>query len=151
MAALLGLGMVSGCMFFKLEEAKPLEKGDYICVWQDEFNYTGVPDTTKWKYETGANGWGNNEIQNYVTNYSGTSEAAATAWVKDGVLHIKAYKDGNQWKSARMNSTQSWTYGIIEARLKVTDKKGAWPAFWMMPKESTYGNKGWPDNGEIDI
>jgi hypothetical protein len=22
-------------------------------VWQDEFNYTGLPDSTKWNYETG--------------------------------------------------------------------------------------------------
>ena len=153
MVALLGLGMVSGCMFFKLEEVKPLEKDGYTCVWQDEFKYTGVPDMTKWKYQTGngTNGWGNNELQDYVDNPNGTSEASATAWVDGDVLHIKAYKDGGQWKSARMNSKESWTYGIIEARLKVTDKKGAWPAFWMMPKESTYGNKGWPDNGEIDI
>lgn len=160
MAALLGLGMVSGCMFFKLEEAKPLEKGDYICVWQDEFDYTGVPNTSKWKYQKGANGWGNNELQNYVDNPNGTSEADATAWVKDGALHIRAYKDGSEWKSARMNSVESWngneTGVIVEARLKVTDKKGAWPAFWMMPvgRDSWYsdGHYGeWPASGEIDI
>ncbi|MCH5295476.1 MAG: leucine-rich repeat protein [Treponema sp.] len=123
----------------------------YTLVWQDEFDYTGVPDTSKWKYQVGAGGWGNNELQNYVANPDGTSEAVATAWVDGEALHIKAYNDGKEWKSARMNSRESWTYGIIEARLKVTDKRGTWPAFWMMPKEGTYGNKGWPDNGEIDI
>ena len=123
----------------------------YTLVWQDEFDYTGVPDPSKWKYQTGAGGWGNNELQNYVANPDGTSEAVATAWVDGEALHIKAYNDGKEWKSARMNSRESWTYGIIEARLKVTDKRGTWPAFWMMPKEGTYGNKGWPDNGEIDI
>lgn len=121
----------------------------YTLVWQDEFDYTGVPDPSKWKYQVGASGWGNNELQNYVANPDGTSEAAATAWVDGEALHIKAYNDGKEWKSARMNSTQSWTYGIIEARLKVTDKKGAWPAFWMMPTDSKYGT--WPASGEIDI
>ena len=157
----MGLGMVSGCMFFKLEEGRPLEKDGYTCVWQDEFDYTGVPRSSKWTYQEGASGWGNNEIQNYVANPNGTSEASATAWVDGEVLHIKAYKDGGQWKSARMNSLGSWngneTGVIVEARLKVTDKKGAWPAFWMMPvgKDSFNGKYGyygeWPASGEIDI
>ena len=114
-------------------------------VWNDEFNYTGVPNTSKWKYQTGAGGWGNNELQNYLDN---TTEAK-TAVVEDNVLKIKAYKSGSKWYSARLNTKESWKYGYIEARLKVTDRKGAWPAFWMMPQKSVYG--GWPNSGEIDI
>ena len=114
-------------------------------VWQDEFDYSGVPDKTKWKYQTGAGGWGNNELQNYLDN---TSEAK-TAVVEDNVLKIKAYKSDSKWYSARLNTKKSWKYGYIEARLKVTDRKGAWPAFWMMPQNSVYGT--WPDSGEIDI
>ena len=45
-------------------------------VWNDEFNYTGVPNTSKWKYQTGAGGWGNNELQNYLDN---TTEAKTAA------------------------------------------------------------------------
>lgn len=122
-----------------------LKKDGLTCVWQDEFDYTGVPDTSKWKYQTGKSGWGNNEQQNYIDN---TTEAK-TAIVKDGVLTIKAYKEGNEWKSARLNSKQSWKYGYIEARMKITDRLGAWPAFWMMPQDSVYGT--WPKSGEIDI
>ncbi len=48
-----------------------------------------------------------------------------------------------------MNSKQSWNYGYIEARMKITDRAGAWPAFWMMPQDSDYGR--WPASGEIDI
>lgn len=114
-------------------------------VWSDEFDYSGVPDTSKWKYQTGKSGWGNNELQNYISNET----EAKTAVVENGVLKIKAYKEGGEWKSARMNSKQSWTYGFIEASMKITDKKGAWPAFWMMPQESVYGS--WPKSGEIDI
>ena len=116
-------------------------------VWNDEFDYSGVPDTSKWKYQTGKSGWGNNELQNYIDNYE-VSEGN-TAVVENGVLKIKAYKEDGEWKSARMNSIQSWTYGYIEARMKITDKIGAWPAFWMMPQKSVYG--GWPNSGEIDI
>ena len=32
-------------------------------VWSDEFNYNGLPDSTKWNYDVGGNGWGNNELQ----------------------------------------------------------------------------------------
>ena len=46
-----------------------------------------------------------------------------------------------------MNTKKYWTYGWFEARLKVSDLEGAWPAFWMMPQNF----KAWPDDGEIDI
>ncbi len=35
-------------------------------VWSDEFNYTGLPDSTKWNYDTGGDGFGNNEAQFYT-------------------------------------------------------------------------------------
>ena len=139
--------MCTSCIFIPpKEEVEVLKKDGLTLVWQDEFEKDGKPDTSKWKYQTGRNnGWGNNELQNYIDN----TDEAKTAIVKDGVLTIKAYKDGNEWKSARLNSKQSWKYGYIEARMKITDRKGAWPAFWMMPQSSVYG--GWPNSGEIDI
>ena len=134
------------CIFIPQEEVEEVIKKDSLTlVWSDEFDYSGVPDTSKWKYQTGKTGWGNNELQNYVDN----TTTADTAIVGDGVLKIKAYKSGNEWKSARLNSKQSWKYGYIEARMKITDRKGAWPAFWMMPQDSEYGE--WPKSGEIDI
>lgn len=124
-----------------------LKKNGLTCVWQDEFDYTGVPDVSKWKYQTGHgnNGWGNEELQNYTDN----TTVADTAVVEGGVLKIKAKYEDGEWKSARLNSKDSWKYGFIEARLKITDRKGAWPAFWMMPQDSVYGE--WPASGEIDI
>ena len=120
-----------------------LKKNGLTCVWQDEFDYEGVPDITKWKYQTGAGGWGNAELQNYIDN----TTVADTAVVEDGVLKIKAKYENGKWKSARLNSKDAWKYGFIEARLKITDRKGAWPAFWMMPQ----GRNDWPACGEIDI
>ncbi len=124
-------------------DTAPQTKYGFNLVWQDEFDYTGVPDTSKWKYQTGKSGWGNEEQQNYVSNTTN----AETAIVGDGVLKIKAYDNGTEWRSARLNSKQAWQYGYIEARLKITDRPGAWPAFWMMPK----GRSDWPKCGEIDI
>ncbi len=152
--------MTTSCMFMPPKdtketiktEAEEAEDGTTVykkdgltCVWHDEFDDEGVPDTSKWKYQTGHgnDGWGNQELQNYTDNTS----VADTAVVEDGVLKIKAKYENGEWKSARLNSKESWKYGFIEARLKITDRKGAWPAFWMMPD----GRADWPDCGEIDI
>jgi hypothetical protein len=123
----------------------------YSLVWQDEFNEArpapgkaALPNTSRWWYETGAGGWGNNELQNYIAAVSGKDSCAMIA---DGALKIIARKSGTQVLSVRMNSSQSWTYGYFEARMKLPVGKGTWPAFWMLPKNF----KAWPDDGEIDI
>ena len=36
---------------------------DHVLVWSDEFDKAGLPDSTKWGYEVGGNGWGNNYTQ----------------------------------------------------------------------------------------
>lgn len=118
----------------------------YELVWQEEFNEsaTGLPDTKKWWYETAEPGWVNNELQTYIAGCKGD---IVTAEVSDGTLKIRAIKDGGRVYSARINTTEDWTYGYFEARLKLPEGKGTWPAFWMMP--STWS--GWPEGGEIDI
>ena len=117
-------------------------------VWADEFDYTGLPDDTKWSCEVGGGGWGNNELEYY------TDKRLENARVADGVLTIEARKEpfgGRQYTSARMVSRQKgdWLYGRIEVRAKLPSGRGTWPAIWMMPTESAYG--GWPNSGEIDI
>jgi len=117
----------------------------YSLVWQDEFDGTSrLPDTKKWWYETGGGGWGNNELEYYIPGFQGTDTCAQ---ISNGTLKIIAKKVGNQVLSIRMNTSESWTYGYFEARLKMPSGKGTWPAFWMMPKNFT----SWPLDGEIDI
>jgi hypothetical protein len=123
----------------------------YSLVWQDDFNdaRTGsgkavLPNTAEWWFETGASGWGNNELQNYIPGVLGNDTCAA---IFDGSLKITAKKASGQVLSVRMNTNESWTYGYFEARLKLPQGKGTWPAFWMLPKNF----KNWPDDGEIDI
>jgi beta-glucanase (GH16 family) len=116
----------------------------YALVWSDEFDGERLPNGNNWKYETGANGWGNNELQNYIPAVRGNDTCAS---VYGGVLKITAKKSGNEVLSARMNTKQSWQYGYFEARIKLPAGKGTWPAFWMMPANSAV----WPDCGEIDI
>ena len=113
----------------------------YSLAWSDEFDGTAL-NTTDWVYETGAHGWGNNEIQNYVAN-------SKVATVSNGTLKINLFKENGTVYSARIKARPrtGWKYGYVEARLKLPKGKGTWPAFWMMP--SAGGT--WPDNGEIDI
>ena len=116
----------------------------YKLVWNDEFEKAGAPSSSEWWYETGAGGWGNNELQEYV---AGSKDGTQLASVSDGTLKIKAQKIGATVYSIRMNTKSSWTYGWFEARIKVSDVPGSWPAFWMMPQNF----KAWPDDGEVDI
>ena len=116
----------------------------YTLEWNDEFDVDGMPDTNEWWYETGAGGWGNNEIQDYKPgSYNGEN----LAYISDGTLKIETKRVGGTMCSIRMNTKKGWQYGWFEARLKVSDVPGSWPAFWMMPKNF----KTWPGDGEIDI
>lgn len=117
-------------------------------VWGDEFEGEGLPNSSKWYYETGGGGWGNQEQQYY------TREDTDNARVEDGHLIIEARKEsyeGNNYTSVRLNSEESWTYGRVEIRAKLPEGRGTWPALWMLPDQDTYGDQYWPDNGEIDI
>ncbi len=125
-------------------------KTGWNLVWSDEFNYTGLPDSTKWDYDVGGSGWGNNEAQYYTFKRDSNSR------VENGNLIIEARREiagNNYFTSARLLSTNTgnWTYGRFEVRAKIPKGKGTWPAIWMLPTNWTYGNGGWPDNGEIDI
>ncbi len=114
--------------------------------WSDEFNTDGAPDATKWGYDIGGTGWGNNELQ-YYTNGLNTA-------VNGGILKIEARKEfqsGKNYTSARMISKNKgdWIYGRIEVKAKLPKGRGTWPAIWMLPTDNAYG--GWPNSGEIDI
>lgn len=118
-------------------------------VWQDEFDYSGKPDSKKWSYDLGDHGWGNNELQNYTDHLE-------NAHVENGNLIIQAIKEKSgklNYSSARLVSKGKgdFLYGKVEISAKLPQGRGTWPAGWMLASDNKYGNKGWPDNGEIDI
>lgn len=122
----------------------------YQLVWSDEFDYSGLPDTTRWAWDTEGNeaGWGNYEAQYY------TSQRLENSEVEDGVLHIIARKEeikGREYTSARLISRKAWQYGRFEARIKLPAGRGTWAAFWMMPEGWSFNDGNWPDVGEFDI
>lgn len=115
-------------------------------AWSDEFNGTNI-NTSNWKYETGGDGWGNNELECY-TNRS------ENARIENGNLVIEARKEnysGMNYTSARLKSQglKNWTYGKVEARMKLPAGQGVWPAFWMLGENISQVS--WPKCGEIDI
>lgn len=134
------------CNCSNKEDPKPSE-ATYQLVWNDEFNINGLPDNTRWSYDIGGNGWGNEEAQYYTSNIK-------NAEVKDGYLYITAIKEeleGKKYTSARLvtKAKGDWTYGRFEIRAKLPKGTGMWPAIWMLPTDWEYG--GWPESGEIDI
>lgn len=123
---------------------------EYVLVWEEEFDYKGLPDTNNWIFDTEGNeaGWGNNEAQHY------TYRDTANAYVSNGTLKIKAKKEeaeGKFYTSARLVSRPSWQYGRIEISAKVPDGRGTWSAIWMMPGGWFFNDGNWPDVGEIDL
>ena len=120
-------------------------------IWADEFNGTTL-DNSKWNYDIGNGcpelcGWGNNEAQYY-------SSSTENVKVENGVLKIIAKPDtlgGMMYSSGKIHSKNKgdFRYGRIEARIKLPETQGMWPAFWLLSTEDTYGQ--WPSSGEIDI
>jgi beta-glucanase (GH16 family) len=122
-------------------------------VWSDEFSTDGLPDATKWDYDTDRNkvGWFNGELQYYAR------DRLENAKVEGGSLIITARREnltsasdygGQNYTSARMvtRGKAAWTYGFFEVRAKLPCGGGTWPAIW------TLGTGGrWPEDGEIDI
>ena len=116
-------------------------------IWSDEFNTDGAPNSSKWGYDLGAGGWGNNESQNYTNR-------AENVKVENGVLKIITKKEsyqGSNYTSARLKTQGKFSvqYGKIEFRAKLPVGKGTWPALWMLG--DNISTAGWPTCGEIDV
>jgi beta-glucanase (GH16 family) len=141
-AALLVLPFI-GCSTASQQSATP----EMTPAWSDEFDYTGLPDSTHWSYDTGGNGWGNNEWQFY------TSKRSENARVENGTLIIEARREpfeGREYTSARLvtRGKGDWKYGRIDVRARLPKGRGTWPAIWMLASTEPLA---WPDDGEIDI
>ncbi len=119
----------------------------YELVWSEEFNYSGLPDSSKWGYETGY--IRNNEKQYY------TYKRSENARVEGGMLVIESRKEnwkGFQYTSASINTLGKDSFPVntrTEIRAKLPKGKGIWPALWMMGTDIKTVD--WPACGEIDI
>lgn len=129
-------------------------------VWSDEFtNTTGAnaaPNPAIWGYETGANGWGNSELQDYCSfgsTSSPCSPASPNAYVgTDNYLHVVGRQPTpGVYTSARMKTQGlfSFQYGRLEFRASIPEAQGLWPAGWLLGNNIATAN--WPACGEMDV
>jgi beta-glucanase (GH16 family) len=116
-------------------------------VWSDEFDGSSI-DQDNWTFETGATGWGNNELQDYTNGDN--------AEIVDEKLVITARKVNDNkiqgsYTSSRMVTLDKhdFLYGRMEIRAKLPSGTGIWPAIWMLG--SNISEVSWPACGEIDI
>ena len=128
--------------------------GPWHLTWSDEFDGPNGsrPDESRWVFELGGGGWGNQELETYTSR----PENAA---IEGGALVITARaerftgSDGmaRDYTSARLKTAGRFgqTYGRFEARIQLPAGQGLWPAFWMLGANA--GSVGWPACGEIDI
>src|SRR5690606_19762741 len=129
---------------YEISVAEP--ERNYELIWEEEFDGPYI-DLTKWNFEIGGAGWGNQEAQYYTDRND-------NARIENGCLVIEGRKEnyqGNSYTSARLSTKDKvfFTYGKVEARISLPAGQGTGPAFWLMPNKSSYGT--WPRSGEIDI
>ena len=106
-------------------------------------------DDSKWTFDVGGDGWGNQELQFYT-------DRTENVFIENNILKIKAIKEQygkNGYTSARITTKNlgDFRYGRIRVRAKLDGctARGTWPAIWMLPTKWIYG--GWPNSGEIDV
>lgn len=122
----------------------PLTYPNMTLIWQDEFSGNAL-NSSDWTFETGGNGWGNNERQFYrQENVS----------FQDGHLIITAKKEafsGSEYTSSRIitKDKREFKYGRVDIRALLPEGQGIWPALWMLGADIS--EVGWPKCGEIDI
>lgn len=122
------------------------KKDDWKLVWSDEFDNAGLPDEKNWGNEVGF-------IRNHELQYY-TKRRTENSVVGNGQLMIIGRKEqfdtaGYSSASLTTDGKHSWTYGKIEAKMKLPVGQGIWPAFWMLGQN--IHEIGWPRCGEIDI
>ena len=131
--------------------------------WCDEFSgaANSAIDSTKWTFDTGSSGFGNNELEFYCDPASNAAPCDSTnpnAKIDgSGHLAIQALGPPNSncmpvgtCTSARLKTAgkQNFNSGRIEASLQIPSHAGLWPAFWNLGSQSGVS---WPTVGESDI
>lgn len=125
-------------------------------AWDSEFNgpVGAPPDPGKWTAVIGGGGWGNQQLDYDTDNQNVYQDG-------QGHLIIEARKGNPEGYSCWYGSctytsgqitTQghfSFTYGRIEARIKIPSGQGLWSAFWLLG--ANYSTVGWPACGEVDV
>ncbi len=118
-------------------------------VWSDGFNGRagGRPNRRDWRYDSGVWDQGSLDVDtasraNVRTDGHGRLVVTAR---RAGTGSVRPYTSGRIETAHRF----SFTYGRLEARIKLPDGAGLWPTFWMLG--DSIDAVGWPRAGEIDV
>lgn len=129
-------------------------------AWADEFDAAaGSPaDPSRWTYETGGWGWGNDELQYYTDSTDNAAHDGAgnlvitTREVDPATSGLTCWYGPCTHTSARLitEGKAEFRYGRMEARVRLPQgAAGIWPAFWSLGTD--FRDVGWPQTGEIDV
>jgi beta-glucanase (GH16 family) len=137
--------------------APPASAAIGALTWADEFNAAAgtAPNSSRWRYDIGGSGWGNQELEYYTNSTSNAAHDGAGNLVitarRENPAGYSCWYGSCQYTSARLLTSATFTqaYGRFEARMKIPRGQGLWPAFWMLG--NNIGSVGWPTSGEIDI
>ncbi|GMN03065.1 glycoside hydrolase family 16 protein [Erythrobacter sp. MTPC3] len=147
--------IITGCSAYANEpQTIASNQTERELVFADEFN-AGELDRDAWNV-VGMDFWVNNEQQAYLDSAETIQFADGVEGADGGALVLRpVFKPGvdtlaereADFISGRINSRDKVevTHGRIEARIKMPDAEGVWPAFWMLGRDQ------WPGTGEIDI
>jgi beta-glucanase (GH16 family) len=138
------------------------ESPGWQLIWSDEFDYSGLPDSTKWGYEEGF--IRNKELQYYTVGRNRNARVADGALILEAQkerVKNPAYNPGSEgWRQSRefgeYTSVSLTTfgkfhmlYGRLEVRARLPAGRGLWPAIWLLGTDME--RTGWPACGEIDV
>ena len=122
----------------------------WVLTMSDEFDGAEgtPPNPAMWTYDVGGDGWGNGQLE------FNTDRVENVSLDGQGNLRIVALEEsymGNEYTSARIKTQGLFEqkYGRFEARIKLPEGQGLWPAFWMLG--ANVDEVPWPGCGEIDV
>lgn len=116
-------------------------------IWEDDFSEANSLDDSKWNVvKRNKADWGNymSDLPELIQNKNGKLYLR-------GIVNPDQNADPVPYLTGGVHTKDkfNFTYGKIEIRAKLENAQGAWPAIWMLPNGSKYGE--YPRNGEIDL
>jgi beta-glucanase (GH16 family) len=124
-------------------QTAPPQAAGYNLVFSDEFDALNISANGTGSYTWYPGIWWESKIP-LPSLINDSNSALTLTWSATGGMNDTSIstlsRDGTQGKTFR--------YGYFEARMRWDVTTGAWPAFWMVPKQAAQGAT---DTGELDI